>query len=727
MNRGPGAFLAKHSASLLGVVAVAVLLALLPSQLSFHISADGLGDNQTLDISRGESQSLNLTISGGIGFRILSATPIGRIYLNATEVPAGLNVSVYPSAGCPPFHSIAAFAADDNATEGCKKIVLSGVGPMGEAERLEIGLRIVSTRFFELVVENGEIAIQQNKTRAIPVQIIRNPDYLQPISFKALGLPAGIVAVFDPAGSLQGANRSTLRLKINPEAKVGTYNLSVLGTSEDNRTAYCNLSLKIETDSYFTTSVNPNILKIAKGNDSLSSIELTGVNNYTGKVKLSVINYPKDIINVNIDKPIAGLSPSSKKDKSSLRLHASNGAIPGRSYYVVVNGLGQDGYSSNGSIMVIIEGQNGSFKIRPQFASLQLKPGESKNSEITIEGINEYEGTITLSASDLPGITANLDPSQVHIDSKNSIASSRLSLYAQADDDSAAKSDMIISGSDASQNSDECRIAIAIQAQHAATEQPAIKTQVAEPQSVAIPAKIEPPVAQKPAIEPEVIEQPVIKPVITLVIPPENGMPFIESIRPETDRIYSDQLAVFAAEANDPENDPIFYRFLHNGQIARDWSEKNAAEIPMTEGANEIEVQIIDGLHNEKDSYDDSKNIKIVAHSEIKENPYYENTTREEFFDEISAKEFNYNNIPIESISAGTRDRWYRNEPDSANYVGEYEIRKELFYSKSDYTIKLALDNQSRPIEVIFMQDSNIVSQVPSGFAEQAIRKLSNL
>jgi hypothetical protein len=33
----------------------------------------------------------------------------------------------------------------------------------------------------------------------------------------------------------------------------------------------------------------------------------------------------------------------------------------------------------------------------------------------------------------------------------------------------------------------------------------------------------------------------------------------------------------------------------------------------------------------------------------------------------------------------------------------------------------------SKPIDAIFLQDSNTVSEVPSGFVEQAMRKLSNL
>ena len=648
MKRRDDAFLRKHRASLLGSVAVAALLAFLSLQFGLHLSADGLGANQTLKIGIGECKSLNLTISGGFGYSILGATPIGKINLDAVEVPAGVNVSVNPRTGSPFFHSKVTFQACDNSTEGIKEIVISGVGPFGETERLEIDLEVVAIRSFELVGSTAEITMKQNKTASIPVQIIRKSDYAQPITFKALGLPAEIVPTFDPSGSLPGAAQTSLLLKISPETMIGRYNFSVRGTGADNRTAFCNLSLKIEADRYFTISADPSMIEVARGNDSLSTIELIGVNNYTGNIKLGVISYPKDIININIEKIVMELSPSSIKDRTNLKLHANDAATPEGSHNVVVNALGQDGYSANCSILVIIEGQKGSFRIQPQFSSLSLKPGEINISKISIEGIDGYEGTITLGVSDVPGITANIDPNVIFINGQNDATSCQLSVHAQTEGDSASKSDMIISGIDASQNSDDCSIAVSVQNESSATPQNPAKLQFSEPQTAAISANDEP------------------------IVEPSAGKPA-------------------AAEPS---------------AIKPDDSEQQAA--------------------NGRGNYDNNV-IKSMDYPKFEAASSSENTTSEEFFDEISAKDFNYSRIPIISMSTGTRDRWYRNDPGSANYVGEYEIRKELFYSKSDYTIKLVLDNQSKPVDVIFMQGSNVISEVPTGFLEQAMRKLSSI
>jgi hypothetical protein len=105
MKRRNAVLLRKHRASLFGAAAAAVLLALLSLPFGVHLSADGLETNQTLEIGKGESRSLNLTIRGGFGYGILGATPIGQIHLEAVKVPEGLNISLLPNAGSPLFYS----------------------------------------------------------------------------------------------------------------------------------------------------------------------------------------------------------------------------------------------------------------------------------------------------------------------------------------------------------------------------------------------------------------------------------------------------------------------------------------------------------------------------------------------------------------------------------------------------------------------------------------------
>lgn len=70
----------------------------------------------------------------------------------------------------------------------------------------------------------------------------------------------------------------------------------------------------------------------------------------------------------------------------------------------------------------------------------------------------------------------------------------------------------------------------------------------------------------------------------------------------------------WTANATDPENDPILYRFFFNNKTATDWINVNKWILNTSDadvGNNTIEVQIRDGKHEGIDSYDDSKTVQF--------------------------------------------------------------------------------------------------------------------
>lgn len=67
----------------------------------------------------------------------------------------------------------------------------------------------------------------------------------------------------------------------------------------------------------------------------------------------------------------------------------------------------------------------------------------------------------------------------------------------------------------------------------------------------------------------------------------------------------------WTAEANDPENDEISYKFQLNGVMVRDWKTDNkwVWKIPAEKAGstNKIEVRVIDRKHAGEDNFDDQK------------------------------------------------------------------------------------------------------------------------
>jgi len=68
------------------------------------------------------------------------------------------------------------------------------------------------------------------------------------------------------------------------------------------------------------------------------------------------------------------------------------------------------------------------------------------------------------------------------------------------------------------------------------------------------------------------------------------------------------------AEATDPDNDPMLYRFLRDGKPATRWTESSNWTWTAT-GTSDVEVRVRDGKHADSEGYDDRKSVEFVVGS----------------------------------------------------------------------------------------------------------------
>jgi PKD repeat protein len=103
-----------------------------------------------------------------------------------------------------------------------------------------------------------------------------------------------------------------------------------------------------------------------------------------------------------------------------------------------------------------------------------------------------------------------------------------------------------------------------------------------------------------------------------IVLPPPNNAPVITSL--SADKVTPQEtgsIITWTAQASDPENDPILYRFFLNGLVATDWQFGNQWAWTMSEGeaqigVPQIGVQIRDGKHADQYGFDDQKSVNFV-------------------------------------------------------------------------------------------------------------------
>ncbi|MDD2834587.1 MAG: hypothetical protein PHY05_00400, partial [Methanothrix sp.] len=72
-------------------------------------------------------------------------------------------------------------------------------------------------------------------------------------------------------------------------------------------------------------------------------------------------------------------------------------------------------------------------------------------------------------------------------------------------------------------------------------------------------------------------------------------------------------IVTWTAQASDPENNPISYRFFLNQLPATDWQSSNQWAWKATEGEAQIEAQIRDGKHADQDGFDDQKSVTFIG------------------------------------------------------------------------------------------------------------------
>jgi Domain of unknown function (DUF1929)/PKD domain len=113
------------------------------------------------------------------------------------------------------------------------------------------------------------------------------------VNFSVSGLPGGATAGFVPA-SVTGSGSSTLTVTTAANTPLGTYTLSVTGTTA-TLTHSVNVTLIVASSGDFTLSASPTTLQIARGTNGTDTVTVSAVQGFSGTVSLSVSGVPSRI------------------------------------------------------------------------------------------------------------------------------------------------------------------------------------------------------------------------------------------------------------------------------------------------------------------------------------------------------------------------------------------------------------------------------------------------
>jgi hypothetical protein len=150
----------------------------------------------------------------------------------------------------------------------------------------------------------------------------------------------------------------------------------------------------------FNLSASPASVTIAVGGSGTTTIGVTDLNGFNGSVNLSASGLPSGVT--------ASFSPNPTGTSSTLTFNASASASAGTSTVTITGTSGSLSHTTTVSLTVTAAAN---FSLSASPSSVSVAQGSSGSSTITVNKLNGFNSSVSLSASGLPsGVTASFNP-----------------------------------------------------------------------------------------------------------------------------------------------------------------------------------------------------------------------------------------------------------------------------------------------------------------------------
>ena len=152
----------------------------------------------------------------------------------------------------------------------------------------------------------------------------------------------------------------------------------------------------------FSLAASPSSLTIAQGNSGSSSITVSAVNGFNSSVSFSASGLPSGVT--------ASFNPTSSTTGSTVTFTASSTATTGTSSVTITGTSGSLTHTATVSLTISATA-TADFSLSASPSTLSVAQGSAGSSTITVNKLNGFSSSVSLSASGLPsGVTASFNP-----------------------------------------------------------------------------------------------------------------------------------------------------------------------------------------------------------------------------------------------------------------------------------------------------------------------------
>jgi hypothetical protein len=202
------------------------------------------------------------------------------------------------------------------------------------------------------------------------------------VNLGVAGLPVGAAASFSPNPA---TTASTLNVTIDSTTPVGTYVLTITGSS-GGLSHSTTVSLVVNAD--FAISVSPASQSVTGQGTATYTVGVTPLNGFSGTVSLAVSGVPAGAS--------AAFNPNPTSTSSTLTVSVGP-STPAGSYTLTVTGTA--GLSHSTTVTLVV---NADFTLSAAPATITVPAGGKGSDVVTIQPLNGFSGSVTLSLSGQP-------------------------------------------------------------------------------------------------------------------------------------------------------------------------------------------------------------------------------------------------------------------------------------------------------------------------------------
>jgi cellulase/cellobiase CelA1 len=322
--------------------------------------------------------TLTVTFVGGL---------TGSVSISASGLPSGVQANFSPSSLNASGTVVVNFNSQASTPAGTYSVLLTGTdGTLVNSATL--ALTIPATGF-TLAPSATTVALTQGKTATDTITVTDLSGFTGSVTLAASGLPSGVTGVW---GTNPTTGTSVLTLTATSTATTGASTVTITGTS-GSTTATTSFTLTVSSPIGFTLTPSATALSVAQGKTATDTVTVTDVGGFTGSVTLSATGLPSGVT------VAYGTNPTTTS--SVLTFTATSTAMAGLATVTITGTSGTT--TATTTIALTVISSTPGFTLAPSAASLPITRGKTATDTITVTDVNGFTGSVTLTASGLPG------------------------------------------------------------------------------------------------------------------------------------------------------------------------------------------------------------------------------------------------------------------------------------------------------------------------------------